>query len=33
MEVENKLNRTTAAGLLIAIGIVYGDIGPVPCMS
>ena len=30
MEVENKLNRMTAAGLLIAIGIVYGDIGTSP---
>lgn len=30
MEVENKRNRMTAAGLLIAIGIVYGDIGTSP---
>ncbi|WP_236155784.1 KUP/HAK/KT family potassium transporter, partial [Lactobacillus delbrueckii] len=30
MEVENKLNRMTASGLLIAIGIVYGDIGTSP---
>lgn len=30
MEAQNKRNRMSAAGLLIAIGIVYGDIGTSP---
>ena len=28
--VSNKVNKVTAAGLLIALGIIYGDIGTSP---
>ncbi|MBC7688404.1 MAG: KUP/HAK/KT family potassium transporter, partial [Aquabacterium sp.] len=27
---SNKVNRVTAAGLLVALGIIYGDIGTSP---